>query len=204
MSSTPLTAAQIRKLPWPKALFGDLPLSAEECFQVGQIIVERVQSDGSVRARARKAWSVRRLQQELGVASAATFTRCIQVYDMARELRLKRPLQGVTASSLFLVAGLPKAVRQKVARQAVSENWSKRQIELELSNTIGRRATGRPPGPGCIKSLHHCMRRPLTTDLDKVTELDNSTRKTVNKQVKKLISDAEELKRQISKASRKS
>jgi hypothetical protein len=138
------------------------------------------------------------------VASAATFTRCIQVYDMARELRLKRPLQGVTASSLFLVAGLPKAVRQKVARQAVSENWSKRQIEVELSNTIGRRATGRPPGLGCIKGLLRCAQRPLTTDLDKVTELDSSTRKTANKQVEKLIRDAEELKQRISKASRKS
>ncbi|HEX2878014.1 MAG TPA: hypothetical protein VHO25_00620 [Polyangiaceae bacterium] len=201
MTKKPLSVAQVRKLAWPSALLQRAPLSVDDCYQVGQLVVEKVQQDGSARVRARKEWSMRRLQKELGVASAATFTRCVQVYEMARELQLKRPLQGVSSSSLFLVAGLPKAVRAKVARKALGENWSKRRIEAELASQHGgERRSGRPPGLGCIKALSRCVSRPLLADLEQLPALDAVRRKGALKQLQRLLADTATLRRSLAKA----
>jgi hypothetical protein len=202
MTKKALSIAQVRKLAWPPALLQRTPLSVDDCYQIGQLVVEKVQHEGSARLRSRKEWSMRRLQKELGVASAATFTRCVQVYEMARELRLKRPLQGVSSSSLFLVAGLPKPVRAKVARKALSENWSKRRIEAELVGQHGEvRRAGRPPGLGCIKALSRCAARPLLTDLERATGLDAVRRKGALKQLQRLLNDTASLRRSLAKVS---
>jgi hypothetical protein len=200
MTTKALTASQLRKLSWPKSLLQKQPLSVDDCYQIGEIVVHQVQQEGLVRLRARKAWSMRRLQTELGVASAATFTRCVQVYEMASELGLKRPLQGVSASTLFLVAGLPKAIRSKTARRAISEGWSKRRIEHELGGQLGERRGGRPPGLGCIKALSRCSERSLLPMPGEVANLEATKRKAAMKQVQRLLGDMSELRRSLGAA----
>ncbi|HTM43401.1 MAG TPA: hypothetical protein VL137_00525 [Polyangiaceae bacterium] len=200
MTKNTLTAGQLKKLPWPKALLSKQSLSVDDCYQIGQIIVEKVQQGEQLQRRARKAWSMRRLQQELGVGSAAAFTRSVQVFQVAHELGLKRPLQGVSASTLFLMAGLPQEGRTKIARRVIKERWSKRRIEAELGAELAGRRVGRPRGLTCINALARCASLPLTVNLDQAAGLEATQRKAAVHQLQRLTADIAALRKLLVRA----
>jgi hypothetical protein len=201
MTKDTLTAGQLKKLPWPKALLGKQPLSVDDCYQIGQIIVEKVQQGEQLQRRARKAWSMRRLQKELGVGSAAAFTRSVQVFQVAHELGLKRPLRDVSASTLFLMAGLPKEGRAKIARRAIKERWSKRRIEAELGVELAGRRVGRPRGLACINAIARCASLPLTVNLDQASRLEATQRKAALQQLHELRANVVALRKLLVRAS---
>lgn len=194
MSKKALTAAQVKKLPWPAALLGQGALTAREAYDVGKLVVERVWHGQFDRGHQRKQWSVRRLHQVLGVGSPARFTRCVQVYQMAGELNLERDLQGVSVSTLFLVAGLDKAVRKKIALRALKEGWSKGRLEKEIQSSVGPRRMGRPQGPAFLRALTSCAQEPLLKDVERLNSLDAPTLRLASKQAERLQRDLQRLK----------
>jgi hypothetical protein len=200
MSQKQLTAAMVKKLPWPQVLFGDGVLTAKDAYDVGKLIVEKVWQGKFDRGHQRKEWSVRRLHDALGVGSPARYTRCVQVYEMANELKLSPSLEGVSVSTLFLVAGLPKNVRKKIAQQALKESWSKGRLEREIMEEVGPRRAGRPQGPAFVRALASCSNEPLLKDLDKLSSLDAATLRNAGKQVDKLLKSLKSIKQALKRA----
>ena len=196
-----LTEAQVRRLPWPKKLLVGEPLTSDECYEVGRIVVEKVWGGQFDRARGRKAWSVRRLCEVLGGASAATMTRYVQVYEVAQDLNLKRPLGNVPVSTLFSVAGLPVATRKKVARKALNERWSKQRVQQEVRKRLPERF-GRPPSPGFIKALNACSKTELLEDMESISKLSPSKINDAIKRVDALQKTLDKLKKTLQKQAR--
>lgn len=194
------SAAQVKKLPWPSALFGQGVLTAREAHDVGKVIVERVWQGQFDRGHHRKQWSVRQLHRVLGAASPARFTRCVQVYEVASELKLGAQLDSVSVSTLFLIAGLKKGARKKIAQQAFKEHWSKGKLEQEIVKEVGPRRAGRPQGPAFLRALSLCGHEPLLKDVEKLGSLDAPALRMAVKQADRLIRDLQKLKSALSKS----
>jgi hypothetical protein len=199
MSDKQPSAVQVKRLPWPSALFGPGVLTAREAYDVGKMIVERVWQGQFDRGHHRKQWSVRHLHRVLGVASPARFTRCVQVYEVARELKLDDQLDTVSVSTLFLIAGLKKGARKKIAQQALKERWSKGKLEQEIVKEVGPRRSGRPQGPAFLRALSLCGQEPLLKDLDKLGSLDAPALRMAVKQADRLLRDLQKLRAALSK-----
>ncbi|HTM43400.1 MAG TPA: hypothetical protein VL137_00520 [Polyangiaceae bacterium] len=196
MSEKTLTSVQIKALPWPGTLFEPGALTARDAFEVGKIIVQRVWQGQFDRGHQRKQWSVRQLHAALGVGSPARFTRCVQVYEVASELKLGS-LKGLPVSTLFLVAGLPQAQRKKVALQALKENWSKHKLEQHIQTLIGPRTLGRPQGPVFLRALRQCAQESLLTEVDKLNSVDAATLRMAVKQTDRLLKDLERVRKAL-------
>jgi hypothetical protein len=200
MSEKALTLLQVKALPWPGALFGQGALTARDACETGKIIVQRVWQGQFDRGHQRKQWSIRRLHAALGVGSPARFTRCVQVYEVASELKLGS-LKGLPVSTLFLVAGLPQAQRKKVGLQALKENWSKHKLEQQIRNLIGPRTLGRPQGPAFLRALHQCSQQPLLAETDRLSSVDAATVRLAIKQTDRLLKDLERVRKTLHKKS---
>jgi hypothetical protein len=199
MPAKPLSPQQLRKLPWPPALLGQRPLTAREAYGVGKLIVDRAWQGRFDRGHQRKHWSVRRLHDTLGVGSPARFTRCVQVYEMVNELKLGAALDSLAVSTLFLVAGLDKAVRKKIAQRALKEGWSKGRLEREIHSSVGPRRFGRPQGPAFLRSLSLCAKEPMLKDLERLESLDAASLRAAGKQADRLLRDLQRLKQALIK-----
>jgi hypothetical protein len=195
------TAVQVKKLPWPSALFGQGVLTAREAHDVGRLIVERIWQGQFDRGHHRKQWSVRQLHKVLGAASPARFTRCVQVYEVVSELKLGAQLDGVSISTLFMIAGLKKGARKKVAQQALKEQWSKGRLEQEIAKEVGPRRSGRPQGPAFLRALSQCSHEALLKDVDKLHSLDAPALRMAIKQADRLIRDLQKLQSVLGKHS---
>jgi len=200
MTDKQLSAVQVKKLPWPAALFTQGALTARDAHDVGKVIVEKVWLGRFDRGHHKKHWSVRHLHKVLGVASPARFTRCVQVYEVASELKLGAQLDAASVSTLFLVAGLKKGVRKKVAQQALKERWSKGRLEQEIQKEIGPRRFGRPQGPAFLRALHACSQEALLKDLEKLPSLDAPALRMASKQADRLLRDLNRLKQALAKS----
>src|SRR5262245_41962685 len=79
-----LSSRESHTLHWQKASHDRAqPLSTQDAYDVGRLIVEKVYGGAYNGSRGRKLWSLRKLQSVLDKASAATLARSIQTYQTA-------------------------------------------------------------------------------------------------------------------------
>jgi hypothetical protein len=159
------------------------PLSTQDAYDLGKLIVERIYNGDYSRSRGRKAWSLRRLQEVLQAASAATLARSIQTYQTASGLGLKPPLRHVDMGHLVRIASLERPHQKRLLKRIESEGWGVQRLQQEVIKIRGKSSRGRPPSPGCVKALNALERHDLFEHIDRVADLDAATFRNLERRV---------------------
>ena len=120
-----LTQSQVRALGWPRTLLDGQALTAKEAYEVGKLIVNRLQGGAALHAQTRRDWSLRSIASALNVSSTATLGRCVQVYWVCEELGIASRLEQIPPHLLITAARLP--VKQQLAfiNKGVKEGWTR-------------------------------------------------------------------------------
>jgi hypothetical protein len=193
-----LTAREICNLPWPKALRDKAhPLSTQDAYEIGKLIVERIYGGAYNGSRGRKLWSLRKLQSVLGAASAATLARSIQTFQTATNLGLRPPLRHVDMGHLVRISSLRRQHQRKLLRRIEHEGWGVQRLQQEVIKIRGKSSRGRPPSPGCVKALNAMARHDLFANLERVADLDAPTRRTLGKRVAAAVADLKRVQREL-------
>ena len=124
---TPKTAAAIRRLRWPKALLENYELTNRDHYRVGKLIVKNVRP-----GPGREGVSVRELADVLNI-SHPTLYRAVKAYQMVEKYGLQGQLDKVPATLLYNVDRLPSDRRRRFLSRALKLEWSKREIERQVS-----------------------------------------------------------------------
>ncbi|HEX2878042.1 MAG TPA: hypothetical protein VHO25_00760 [Polyangiaceae bacterium] len=193
-----LSAREIHNLPWPKALHDRAqPLSTQDAYDVGKLIVERVYGGAYNGSRGRKLWSLRKLQSVLDKASAATLARSIQTYQTANGLGLKPPLRNVDMGHLVRISSLQPQLQRKLLRRVEEERWGVQRLQEEVIKIRGKSSRGRPPSPGCVKALNALARHDLFSHLERIADLDARSRRTLGKRIATTMQDLRRVQREL-------
>jgi hypothetical protein len=193
-----LTAREICNLPWPKALRDKAhPLSTQDAYDVGKLIVERIYGGSYNGSRGRKLWSLRKLQSVLDAASAATLARSIQTYQTATNLGLRPPLRHVDMGHLVRISSLRRQHQRRLLKRIEHEGWGVQRLQQEVIKIRGKSSRGRPPSPGCMKALNALARHDLFAHLDRIAELDAATQRSLCRRVDALLADLKRVQREL-------
>ncbi len=139
-----LTQSQVRALGWPRTLLDGQALTAKEAYEVGKLIVNRLQGGAALHAQTRRDWSLRSIASALNVSSTATLGRCVQVYWVCEELGITSRLDEIPPHLLITAARLP--VKQQLAfiNKGMKEAWTRNTAIAKASEalTSGKGSTG--------------------------------------------------------------
>lgn len=139
-----LTQSQVRALGWPRTLLDGQALTAKEAYEVGKLIVNRLQGGAALHAQTRRDWSLRSIASALNVSSTATLGRCVQVYWVCEELGITSRLDEIPPHLLITAARLP--VKQQLAfiNKGMKEGWTRNTAIAKASEalTSGKGSTG--------------------------------------------------------------
>ena len=194
-----LTAASIRSLPWPRAVwFPNQTLTGEDAYKVGELIVERVYGGERDTTRGRKQWSLRQLQaQVLHATSPATLVRSIQTYETAKRLGLKPPWRHIETGHLVRVAPLSVAQQKKLLRAAETQGWSVQQLAQKVRKLRGATNQGRRPSPGVVRAIEGLDRKELLSHFERIEELGAAKRRALLKRVAALQEELKTVQKQL-------
>lgn len=149
--------------------------------EVGRLIIERFYGGDLSRAKSRAAKdvSLRKLAEQPDMPlSRSALHNAVRLYDLVQRLGGIETCAPLGPSHLRALLPLPEEEQARLAEAARDKGWTVRELEAAARDARApKRAGGRPPLPGFVKSLHDLGRYAdpagaLLADLDHAEKLD--------------------------------
>jgi hypothetical protein len=179
--------------------------SLQFALTAGRIVVESLY-DGDARAwrsRTRKDHALRALaaRPDLPMSASALY-RALAIYELSSRQAGGEGWQHVGVSHLRAVLGLPEDVQAGLLERAEAERWTAARMERETLSlrSASRRAGGRKPVPGYVKSIRRIFEltsAEALTGLDSIGELNASELAELSEMLESARSALERLRQRV-------
>lgn len=190
-----LTVAQLRALPWPRAIRkAGLQLTIDDSYVVGKLIVESIHGGARDTHKSRKQWSLRRIQTEiLSEASFATLARCVQTYEACLRLKLEPPLGDVRVGHLLSLSHLDLRKQRQLIQRVEGQRLS---VEA-LRSATGRNSSSRRRKPEIVKVVSFLAKQDLMQGLDLCERYSASERRKLARAIAALRRQLERVEKRL-------